>query len=184
LRLRMMQGAERPDRSRPTSDQGPVSICIPASGRSRFGIARKLRRVRRRISFQPLLWPTEQVIKCLRSIERDPQKWKPVLPGQTPSFVPRSRSNLLKERMIFSPNRSHFGGSCARNREHSVIQSVCQIPAAKCTQSRVLSIGEFGARALGVCRLNHDRRGKQDESSCSKDRRVHGNLPPTPFTIS
>jgi hypothetical protein len=49
----------------------------------------------------------------LRSIERDPQKWKPVLPGQTPSFVPRSRSNLLKERMIFSPNRSHFGGSCA-----------------------------------------------------------------------
>src|ERR1700704_5059315 len=65
----------------------------------------------------------------------------------TPSFVPRSRSNLLKERMIFSPNRSHFGGSCARNREHSVIQSVCQIPAAKCTQSRVLSIGEFGARA-------------------------------------
>jgi hypothetical protein len=34
----------------------------------------------------------------------------------------------LKERMIFSPNRSHFGGSCARNREHSVIQSVCQIP--------------------------------------------------------
>src|SRR3981189_2538783 len=102
----------------------------------------------------------------------------------TPSFVPRSRSNLLKERMIFSPNRSHFGGSCARNREHSVIQSVCQIPAAKCTQSRVLSIGEFGARALGVCRLNHDRRGKQDESSCSKDRRVHGNLPPTPFTIS
>jgi hypothetical protein len=80
----------------------------------------------------------------LRSIERDPQKWKPVLPGQTPSFVPRSRSNLLKERMIFSPNRSHFGGSCAtepRAFSHS------QIPAAKCTQSRVLSIGEFGARA-------------------------------------
>jgi hypothetical protein len=84
----------------------------------------------------------------------------------------------------------------------------------KCTQSRVLSIGEFGARArrrlpglrqrgehtklalafrqavalvcrtcrgraLGVCRLNHDRRGKQDGSRCSKDGRVHGNLPPT-----
>ena len=37
--------------------------------------------------------------------ERDQQKWKPVLRPIALSF--------LKKRMILSPNRSHFGGSCA-----------------------------------------------------------------------
>src|SRR5204862_3860113 len=36
--------------------------------------------------------------------------------GQTPSFVPRSRSQFMNERMIFTPNRPHFGGSCAAAR--------------------------------------------------------------------
>ena len=113
LRLRMTQGVEWPDRSRPASDQGPVAICIPASGPPRFGIARKLRRVRRRISFQPLLWPMEQVMKCSRSIERDQQKWKPVLPDKRLRLSRDRALIFLKERMIFSPNRSLFGGSCA-----------------------------------------------------------------------
>jgi hypothetical protein len=36
--------------------------------------------------------------------------------GQTPSFVPRSRSQFVNERMIFTPNRPHLGGSCAAAR--------------------------------------------------------------------
>src|SRR2546423_5535050 len=32
-------------------------------------------------------------------------------------FCVRSRSRFIKERMIFAPNRSHFGGSCACVRE-------------------------------------------------------------------
>src|ERR1700737_5452928 len=121
LRLRMTQGVEWPDRSRPASDQGPVAICIPASGRPRFGIARKLRRVRRRISFQPLLWPMEQVMKCSRSIERDQQKWKPVLPDKRLRLSRDRALIFLKERMIFSSNRSRFADHALRNRDYSVI---------------------------------------------------------------
>jgi hypothetical protein len=129
-----------------------------------------LRRVRRRISFQPLLWPMEQVIKCLRSIERDPQKWKPVLPGQNAFVRPEialqsfERAHDLFAKPLTLRRIMRYGTASIQS--YKVFARFL-----KCTQSRVLSIGEFGARALGVCRLNHDRRGKQDESSCSKDRR-------------
>jgi hypothetical protein len=43
--------------------------------------------------------------------ERDQQKWTPVL-------RPIARQ-ILRERMIWSPNRPHFGGSCARH-GHSI----------------------------------------------------------------
>jgi Protein of unknown function (DUF3096) len=45
-------------------------------------------------------------------------------------FCVRSRSRLLIERMILSPNRSHFGGSCARHSgEISMTITASHIPA-------------------------------------------------------
>jgi hypothetical protein len=55
------------------------------------------------------------------SRERDQQKWNPVL---------RPIALSDKERMIFSPNRSHFGGSCARHSgEISMTITAAHIPA-------------------------------------------------------
>jgi hypothetical protein len=50
--------------------------------------------------------------EMLRSIERDRQKWKPVLRDKRPRLSRDRALIFLKERMIFSPNRSLFGGSC------------------------------------------------------------------------
>src|SRR6202158_5239063 len=55
---------------------------------------------------------------------RDQQKWAPVL-------RPIARQ-LIEERMIFSPNRSHFGGSCAREISldqalHALLESSLQL---------------------------------------------------------
>jgi hypothetical protein len=52
---------------------------------------------------------------------RDQQKWFRFCRTNVP-FVPRSRSKL-EEPMIFSPNRTHLDGSCARLRSRRSIPS-------------------------------------------------------------
>lgn len=69
-RLSMAQRVGRPCHSRRASRPGPISICNPAFGRSRLGSAHKSRRLRQRVSFQPLFWPME------------PGHEIPVLPGE------------------------------------------------------------------------------------------------------
>jgi hypothetical protein len=85
LRLRKTPRVERPCRSRPAWRQHSLSIGIPASWRARLATARKSRRVRQTVSFQPLFGQPEPATECWRSLANSDYSTKtkslPVFPG-------------------------------------------------------------------------------------------------------